>query len=90
MTIPPPNIDALKTARHPWREPVFNTVKSEENGRVVVRVVAHFFDGSIDSESRDICSVDEAHTVYIEIEEEAASELTQILKRRNRTKVEKP
>ena len=83
MTIPPPNFDALKTAKRVWREPFFNTAKFDENGRVIVRVVGSFFDGSVDAESRDVCSVDEAHTVYIETELEIASELTQILKRRN-------
>ena len=87
MTMPPPNIDALKTASHPRREPVFNSVKSEENGRVWIRVNGHFFDGSIDSVAKDCCSVDEAHTLFVEVEGEIESELQQVLKRRNKSKL---
>ncbi len=89
MTIPQPDTEALKRATFPFREPVFNVVKSQENGRIILRVFAHFYDGSIDNEVRDLGPENESHMVFIENEEAAASELRQVLKRRNPPPAEK-
>jgi hypothetical protein len=77
----------MSIATAPMKRPTRTTVKFEEAGRVWIRVSLDFGDGTSDSIQEDICSCDEAHTLFSEVEEEHFERMTRLLHRRNQSRL---